>query len=48
MEREKPVKEGGTYTLDIERMETAARNRQDRGLVVFVEDAVPGTGWRLK
>ena len=43
MEREKPVKEGGTYTLDIERMGDGGEGiGRIEGLAVFVEDAVPG------
>lgn len=43
MEREKPVKEGGTYALDIERMGDGGEGiGRIEGLAVFVEDAVPG------
>src|SRR5690554_6865950 len=43
MERKKPVKEGGTYTLDIERMGDGGEGiGRIEGLAVFVEDALPG------
>jgi 23S rRNA (uracil1939-C5)-methyltransferase len=43
VKREKPVREGGTYTLDIERMGAGGEGiGRIEGLAVFVEDAVPG------